>query len=39
MKKIKTDKDIKEIANELVNNYGKLLKRFRKRNINNSTGN
>lgn len=39
MRKIKTDQDIKEVVNELVNNYGKLLKRFRKRNYNSSAGN
>ena len=39
MRKIKSDKDIKEVANELVNNYGKLLNKFRKRNTNSTAGN
>lgn len=40
MRKIKTDKDIKEIVNEIIEKYGQLrIKQNRKRNISNSTGN
>jgi hypothetical protein len=39
MRKIKTEKDIKEIANELVTNYERLLRKLRKRNVNNSARN
>lgn len=38
MKEIKTDKDIKQVANEIIRAYGKQVRKNRERTTNNARG-